>query len=168
MGQKFGMSPEGEHASAGLGDASSVQAVPLLQHILLVVEDIRRQLSGLKKDFFTVEEVARSVGRSDYTVRRWIAEGRLEAVRVSGTGPRGKLLVPRDQFERIVATGGGGTVPAALVDDFCGSHGEIDRPRGGHDRRHESPQSGEPSVLTRGASKLARSRSEDDHGQASP
>jgi len=66
---------------------------------------IRELLEQARKPILTVAEVARLVGRSDYTVRRWIAEGQLAATRVLGTGPVGRLLVRRDDLDRLLAAG---------------------------------------------------------------
>lgn len=66
-----------------------------LDSLELKVEGLRELLIARRKDFYTVDEVADIVGRSAFTVRRWITEGRLHATRIEGTGPRGKLLVPR-------------------------------------------------------------------------
>jgi excisionase family DNA binding protein len=55
----------------------------------------------VQKDFYTVEEVARYVRRSAFTVRRWITEGKIAGIRLAGTGPRGRLLVSHDEFLRL-------------------------------------------------------------------
>jgi excisionase family DNA binding protein len=84
-----------------------------------VLEDVRAGLSARQKPFYTVEEIAEMVGRSAYTVRRWISEGRLKAGRVMGTGPRGKLLIGRDQLNRLITEGLAGRVPDAFVEGQC-------------------------------------------------
>jgi excisionase family DNA binding protein len=102
------------------GDAVSVKILRLLRQILIVVEDIRQQLGAARKDLYTTVEVARATGRSEYTIRRWIAAGRLEAIRVEGTGLRGRLLVPRAAFQMLIAAGKGEAIPAAVVERFDG------------------------------------------------
>ena len=59
------------------------------------------------KEMYTTEEAARMTGRAQYTVRTWIRDGRLIATRVSGSGPRGRLLIPRDELRKLIATGRG-------------------------------------------------------------
>jgi hypothetical protein len=54
-------------------------------------------------------------GRSPFTVRRWISEGRIKAIRVEGTGPRGRLLVARDQLQALLENGMAGNVPDAVI-----------------------------------------------------
>jgi excisionase family DNA binding protein len=76
---------------------------------------IRDALSRRTKSHMTVDEVAEAVGRSAYTIRRWIAEGRIAAIRVGGTGPRGRLLVAQSELERIIHQGLGGLVPTAVL-----------------------------------------------------
>jgi excisionase family DNA binding protein len=84
-----------------------------LGQIYAALNGIRARLEGTTKSHFTVEEVAKLTGRSAYTVRRWVSEHRLNATRVSGTGPKGRLLIPRDQLEKLIGSGLGGDIPAA-------------------------------------------------------
>lgn len=76
-----------------------------LQRLAEKVDRIDRVLSQRHKDAYRVEEFATLVGRSPYTVRRWIAEGRIQAKRITGTGDRGRLLIARSEFERLLADG---------------------------------------------------------------
>jgi excisionase family DNA binding protein len=76
---------------------------------------IRDVLSGRLKSHMTIDEVAESVGRTPYTVRRWISEGRIVATRLQGTGPRGRLLVARTELDRLIHEGLGGSIAATAV-----------------------------------------------------
>jgi len=86
-----------------------------LRELRQVVDELRAQLAGTAKSHFTVEEIARMTGRAAYTVRTWIKQGALRAERVAGTGPRGRLLIPRDEMRRLIAVGKGTDVPASVV-----------------------------------------------------
>src|SRR4051794_6495059 len=104
------------HATSSGPSVESRELIPLIERIFVAIEDIRAQLSGKRKEFLTTEEVAEATGRSEYTIRRWIAEKRLEAVRVPGGGPRGRLLIARSEFEKLVASGVGARIPATSLD----------------------------------------------------
>ena len=78
--------------------------------------DSPKGLSRRTKDHLTVDEFADDVGRSAYTVRRWVAEGRVRAIRVRDGGPRGRLLIPRGELDRVIDAGRGGAVPDVAVD----------------------------------------------------
>src|SRR4051812_33310979 len=81
-----------------------------------VVNEVREILTGRRKAHFTVEEVAELTGRKPYTVRTWIKEKRVKAVRVSGTGPKGRLLVSREEVQRLIGAGLGANVPPGAAD----------------------------------------------------
>lgn len=87
------------------------QTVMLLRQLLADVQDLRQRIDGKQKDFLTISEVANLLGRAEYTVRSWIKAKRLNAIRVTGTGPRGRLLVPRDELLRLVCQGKGEKMP---------------------------------------------------------
>jgi excisionase family DNA binding protein len=79
------------------------------------VQEIRALLADTRKPYYAVEEVARLTGRSGYTVRRWIAENRIQATRVAGTGPKGRLLIPAGELDKLIATGLGSQVPTVCA-----------------------------------------------------
>ncbi len=77
--------------------------------------DLRDRLTRRTKSHLTVEEVAAATGRSAYTVRRRVKARRLTATRVAGDGPKGRLLVAREELEALVRAGSGANVPDALI-----------------------------------------------------
>lgn len=96
-------------------DGRLTEVVALLKELKVGIEGLRRQFAGGGKTHFTVNEIARFAGRAPFTVRTWIKSGQLRATRVEGSGPRGRLLIPREELQRLVATGRGRNVPAAIV-----------------------------------------------------
>lgn len=78
------------------------------------LERICEELSGRIKPYYSIAEIAEMTGRSSYTVRRWIAEKRIAATRIEGTGPKGKLLVSRDQLQSLITAGLGSKTPAVV------------------------------------------------------
>ena len=81
------------------------------------VRQIQEQLNGHRKDFLTVAEFGELVGRASYTVRRWVKEDKLRAIRVTGSGPRGRLLIPRGELAKLVDAGLGTHIPAIALRD---------------------------------------------------
>ncbi|MEI7687898.1 MAG: helix-turn-helix domain-containing protein, partial [Planctomycetota bacterium] len=67
-------------------------------------------------EHFVVEEVAELTGRSAYTIRRWISEKKLQAIRLRDGGPRGKLLIARAELERLIGDGKGAAVPPSVLE----------------------------------------------------
>jgi excisionase family DNA binding protein len=103
--------PPSPGVSAGRADVVGVAALtPVLTEILSALDEIRARLAGSHKPWLTVEEVADLTGRSDYTIRRWVKEGKLDAVRLQDTGPRGRLLIAHDQLRRLTDAGLGSRI----------------------------------------------------------
>ncbi len=86
-------------------DARLEQIMSTLGDIRISVDEIRERIAGVTKEHYTVEEVARATGRDPYTVRRWIRDEKLKAIRIDGSGPRGRLLVPRAELKRLIGDG---------------------------------------------------------------
>jgi hypothetical protein len=79
------------------------------------LDRLRDLLAGRRKEHLVVGEFAELVGRTPYTVRRWVSEGKVQAIRIRDGGPRGKLLIPRTELERIIGKGMGGDVPDSSI-----------------------------------------------------
>lgn len=93
-----------------------------LTHVIETLELLRGEvrqvhecLRGHSKALLTVEEVAEVTARAPYTIRSWIKQGKLSAIRVAGTGPRGRLLIPRAELERLVEAGLGKKIPPSVL-----------------------------------------------------
>lgn len=111
--------PNANHAQAGQQSRSDQctmsEVLGLLRTLNVKVEDLRALFAHRRKANLTVDEFADAVGRSSYTIRRWVSEEKINAIRVQGTGPRGRLLIPREELERLIAAGHGANVPDAAV-----------------------------------------------------
>jgi excisionase family DNA binding protein len=90
--------------------------VRVLDRLFDAVNEIREQFSGVRKSHHTTEEVAKATGRSAYTIRRWVAEGRIKAIRVPGTGPKGRLMIPHDELQKLVISSRAGQLSAVAID----------------------------------------------------
>ena len=86
-----------------------------LGRILDELRLLRDLIEGARKPLLTIDEVARLTGRVPYTIRTWVKAGRLKATRVHGTGPKGRLLVPRAELDRLLAEGRAANVPDAAL-----------------------------------------------------
>src|SRR4051812_39784318 len=73
-----------------------------LGELRTALDEVRRILIGRQKSHYTVEEVAELTGRKPYTVRTWISEGRVKAIRVEGTGPKGRLLIAHEEVQKLI------------------------------------------------------------------
>src|SRR5687768_9055459 len=83
----------------------------LIRAVLAELNDLRTELRTRTKPLLTVEELAALTGRVPFTVRRWIREGRIRAERVTGTGPKGRLLIPREEVCKLITLGNGSNLP---------------------------------------------------------
>lgn len=101
----------------GAGDDAETlsQVVTAVKQLRDVILEMRKQIAGASKSHYSVEELASMTARSPYTIRRWISQGHVRAERVSGTGPRGRLLIPRDEIQKLIGSGQGARIPDALA-----------------------------------------------------
>jgi excisionase family DNA binding protein len=102
-------------ASPPPGQVTLDEVVRLLHELKGGLEEVQATLQTRRKSHYTVEEVAEMTGRTAFTVRRWISEHRIRATRISGTGPRGRLLIPREELDLLISAGRGAHVPDAVV-----------------------------------------------------
>ena len=76
-----------------------------VEYIEMKLDDLHALLSNATKPFYTVGELAKNVGRSPYIVRCWVADGKIKAIRLKDTGPRGRLLISRSETLKISEAG---------------------------------------------------------------
>lgn len=107
--------PSQRHAVGG-GNEVPAPLGPLLSQILDELKQLRDRLEGVRKLWYTVDEIAQATGRTPYTIRRWVKEGRINAIRVSGTGPRGRLLIAHEEVSRLIGLGMGSEIPATMAE----------------------------------------------------
>ena len=86
-----------------------------LQSIADTLELVRKTLDGQSKPLLTVSEAAKLAVCSDYTIRRWIRDRKLDAERVQGTGRHGRWLIRREALLGLLAKGLGGEIPATAI-----------------------------------------------------
>jgi excisionase family DNA binding protein len=91
--------------------ATSELADDLLDQILHRLDRMEATLDHLAqqklvKDWYTTEEIAEMLGRSDYTVREWCRLGRISAEKKgSGRGKYQSWVVSHDELQRYQREG---------------------------------------------------------------
>ena len=78
------------------------------------LEAVTEGLARRTKSHLTVDEVADLTGRAPYTIRRWVKEGRIQAQRLREGGPKGRLLIAREEVQKLIETGFGAEVPSEV------------------------------------------------------
>jgi hypothetical protein len=87
---------------AQMGEAilSLTQKIDRIDAWIQAAEKSTIQASNAK-DFFSVEEAAREVGKAEFTVRKWCREGRINAEkRECGRGVYGEWIISRGEIIR--------------------------------------------------------------------
>ena len=82
--------------------------LPNILERLQKIEELLHQLVEREtaKDWYTTEEVARKLGRAEFTVREWCRLGRINAEkRQSGRGKYQAWVVSHDELERYQREG---------------------------------------------------------------
>jgi hypothetical protein len=96
-------------------DLALTDIVARLDRLQSCVSELMTQIAGATKDYYTVEEFASRTGRAPYTVRHWRKLGLIVAERIQGSGPKGRLLIPRGELEKIVKSGRGENVNSTVM-----------------------------------------------------
>lgn len=86
-----------------------------LQSIADELKIVRKALDGQTKPMLDVSEAGKLAVRSDYTIRKWIRDGKLDAEKVQGTGRHGRWLIRREALIGLLAKGLGGDIPATAI-----------------------------------------------------
>jgi excisionase family DNA binding protein len=115
MEQLAAVSTDPDEDLGGPTSDHTAALLAMIPRILWSVERLQQQMSLRQKDFYTIDEVAALVRRAPFTVRAWVKDGRIAATRVTGTGPRGRLLVPRAELDKLIKAGPGEQPPADVA-----------------------------------------------------
>ena len=108
-------SPPITGGACGIEHGDTTQVLGLLCALDAKVEDLRSLMTRRRKENLTVEEFAEAVGRSPYTIRRWISDRKITAIRLQGTGPRGRLIIARTELDHLINSGVGANIPDTAV-----------------------------------------------------
>jgi excisionase family DNA binding protein len=78
------------------------QILALLQALHIRLDDIENKMAlSREKETYTVEEAAKRLNRTPWTVRQWCNKGQLEgAKKVHGMGRTGEWRIPHDALIR--------------------------------------------------------------------
>ena len=107
--------PHSDAAQVPPGEAALASLCLTVAAVSRKLDQLHDLLATQRKAHYVVHEVSQLTGRSEYTVRRWITEGRLKAIRLAEGGPRGRLLVERAELERLISSGKGGGIPDSAI-----------------------------------------------------
>jgi excisionase family DNA binding protein len=88
------------------GEHLSEQVLALLQEVRGMFREILEHLKKKVKDWYTTKEAADQLGLAEFTIRRYARDGRLESLRVSGPGPKGRILLSRASLDAVMQNGG--------------------------------------------------------------
>ena len=83
-------------------------ACRMMQLLTPVLEDMFRQMNQHKvvKESYTIDEVAKRLGRSEWTVRQWCNKGQVpDSVKVPGKGRTGEWRIPHEAVTRLESQG---------------------------------------------------------------
>ncbi len=83
------------------GEAAEVLRQQQRPEMAAAVESLRTAVMVTTEESLTPSQVARLIGRHRNTVRNWVNQGLIRAVKI---GPRGDLRVPRSEAERVRET----------------------------------------------------------------
>jgi hypothetical protein len=90
-----------QESSAKADPATSIDVDHLgfITKLEQLIIEYRTALQRTDRTFYTVEEFAILVERSQRTIRDWVKVGKTLATRAVGSGQRGKFEIPLDQLE---------------------------------------------------------------------
>ena len=100
-----GQTAEGKAEGSTNEDGPTVaQLNAKLDHLLAVIETNNRPPSPAS---YSVKAVAMLLGNSEYTVRDWVKNGRINAFRTKGykSGKHLRLMIPAKEIDRYKAEG---------------------------------------------------------------
>ncbi len=83
------------------GEAAEILRQQQRPEMAAAVESLRTAVMVTTEESLTPSQVARLIGRHRNTVRNWVNQGLIRAVKI---GPRGDLRVPRSEAERVRQT----------------------------------------------------------------
>ena len=69
-------------------------------NVLMVISPLEANVK--RKQYLTIEELARRAGRSDRVIRYWIKQGFIQYER-DGITPGARIIIPLEEAERVIS-----------------------------------------------------------------